>query len=173
MVKQIVRLHLHRHPLVLVEAQGDENEKEKADCIISTHSPCFVELFHPSFVTDVFPIYDDHVLLHKYFLEKGQVGDCQICFEQVKEGCNCVVHVKCVLEDDSMYRVVDRENEDGDDDASDSSITSVIKVDDLGQAVEVQHFNHDHNLVLQDNITATGGRLHVVYLHSILSLFRV
>ncbi|XP_039036342.1 uncharacterized protein LOC120173151 [Hibiscus syriacus] len=110
----------------------------------------------------------DDVLVHKYFLEKGEDGDCQICFERVKkeygcygcskEGCNFVVHVKCVLEDDSLYTIIDQENGDRDDATDSSSSIRVIKVNELGEATEVRHFNHEHDLVLGDKIKGDEDR---------------
>ncbi|XP_038992270.1 uncharacterized protein LOC120115711 [Hibiscus syriacus] len=108
------------------------------------------------------------VLLRKYFLGKGKAGDCQICFEQVKEeygcygcskeACNFMVHVKCVLEDDSLYAIIDQENGDWDDAKDFSPSIRVIKVNERGEATEVRHFNHVHDLVLEDKIKGDDDR---------------
>ncbi|MBA0811409.1 hypothetical protein Gohar_003308 [Gossypium harknessii] len=46
-----------------------------------------------------------------------------------KSGCNYVVHVNCVLEDDILY-----------------------KVNEAGEATRIQHFIHQHCLVLADKM---------------------
>ncbi|XP_039008991.1 uncharacterized protein LOC120137259 [Hibiscus syriacus] len=50
--------------------------------------------------------------------------------------CTCVVHVKCVLEDDSLYTIIDQEDGDRDDATDSSSSIRVIKVNELGEATE-------------------------------------
>ncbi|KAE8699255.1 hypothetical protein F3Y22_tig00110584pilonHSYRG00425 [Hibiscus syriacus] len=47
-----------------------------------------------------------------------------------------VVHVKCVLEYDSLYTIIDQENGDRDDASDSSSSIRVIKVNELGEAMK-------------------------------------
>ncbi|MBA0811402.1 hypothetical protein Gohar_003302, partial [Gossypium harknessii] len=46
-----------------------------------------------------------------------------------KPGCNYVVHVNCVLEDDDLY-----------------------KVNEAGEATKIEHFSNQHCLVLADKM---------------------
>ncbi|PPS07300.1 hypothetical protein GOBAR_AA13334 [Gossypium barbadense] len=83
----------------------------------------------------------DHCIFHKYFLQTQELTkqDCKICFKEVKldrgsyscgkTGCNYVVHVNCVLEDDRLYEVIEEEKqcEELYEKSIQSSITHVIE----------------------------------------------
>ncbi|XVF75624.1 hypothetical protein PTKIN_Ptkin13bG0201700 [Pterospermum kingtungense] len=111
----------------------------------------------------------DHALVHKYFLNNGaqKKYDCGICFGEVKtehgiyhclrENCGYIVHVKCATQDENLYDVIDQNEElDEMNKATDSSITCVIEMNERGEAIKVKHFNHDHNLVLEDKTKEDG-----------------
>ncbi|MBA0627278.1 hypothetical protein Godav_004808, partial [Gossypium davidsonii] len=71
-----------------------------------------------------------------------------------KPGCNYVVHVNCVLEDNDLYKVIDDEKqwEELYEKSMQSSIISVIKVNEAGEATKIEHFSHQHCLVLADKM---------------------
>ncbi|KAL1166499.1 hypothetical protein V6Z11_A06G200400 [Gossypium hirsutum] len=106
----------------------------------------------------------DHCIFHKYFLEDLTRQNCKICFNKVnldhgsyscrKPGCNYVVHVNCVLEDDDLYKVIEDEKqwEELYEKSIQSSIISVIEVNEAGEATKIEHFSHQHCLVLTDKI---------------------
>ncbi|KAH1055344.1 hypothetical protein J1N35_033409 [Gossypium stocksii] len=104
----------------------------------------------------------DHCIFHKYFLETRELTkqDCKICFKEVrlergsyscvKQGCNYVVHVNCVLEHQKLYEVIEDEKqwEELYEKSMQSSIIRVIEVNEAGEATKIQHFSHQHCLVL-------------------------
>ncbi|TYI24008.1 hypothetical protein ES332_A06G204000v1 [Gossypium tomentosum] len=108
----------------------------------------------------------DHCIFHKYFLQTQELTeqDCKICFKEVKldrgsyscgkTGCNYVVHVNCVLEDDRLYEVIEEEKqyEELYEKSIQSSITHVIEVNEAGEATKIEHFSHQHCLVLADKM---------------------
>ncbi|XP_052487882.1 uncharacterized protein LOC105784731 [Gossypium raimondii] len=106
----------------------------------------------------------DHCIFHKYFLEDLTRQDCKICFKEVrlehrsyscgKLGCNYVVHVNCVLEDDKLYEVIEDEKqcEELYEKSMQSSIIRVIEVNEAGETTKIQHFIHQHCLVLADKM---------------------
>ncbi|TYI78466.1 hypothetical protein E1A91_D06G214100v1 [Gossypium mustelinum] len=105
-----------------------------------------------------------HCIFHKYFLKGLTRQDCKICFKEVrlergsysciKQGCNYIVHVNCVLEDDELYEVIEDEKqcEDLYEKSMQSSIIRVIEVNEAGEAAMIQHFIHQHCLVLADKM---------------------
>ncbi|XP_039060930.1 uncharacterized protein LOC120205054 [Hibiscus syriacus] len=118
----------------------------------------------------------DHCLFHKYFLETQEftTQDCKICFKEVKvergsyscvkSGCNYIVHVKCALEDDRFYEVVERESQceelyGSSAESTQSSITRVVEVSEDGEATKIEHFSHEgHCLVLADKMEEETDR---------------
>ncbi|TYI78476.1 hypothetical protein E1A91_D06G214900v1 [Gossypium mustelinum] len=108
----------------------------------------------------------DHCIFHKYFLQTQELTkqDCKICFKEmrlergsyfcVKQGCNYVVHVNCVLEDKKLYDVIEDEKqwEELYKKSMRSSIIRVIEVNEAGEATKIQHFSHQHCLVLADKM---------------------
>ncbi|MBA0879745.1 hypothetical protein Goshw_000896, partial [Gossypium schwendimanii] len=71
-----------------------------------------------------------------------------------KPGCNYVVHVNCVLEYDDLYKVIEDEKqwEELYEKSMQSSIISVIEVNEAGEATKIEHFSHQHCLVLADKM---------------------
>ncbi|OMP05633.1 DC1 domain-containing protein [Corchorus olitorius] len=64
--------------------------------------------------------------------------------------CKITVHVNCAAKNKVLYYVVD-ENEDEDERSSDSlelCPITVIEINDTGEAIEIKHFKHVHNLML-------------------------
>ncbi|TYH68043.1 hypothetical protein ES332_D06G231300v1 [Gossypium tomentosum] len=106
----------------------------------------------------------DHCIFHKYFLEDLTRQDCKICFNEVKldrgsyscrkPGCNYIVHVNCALEDEMLYEVIEEEKqcEELEEKSMQSSIIRVIEVNEAGEATKIQHFCHQHCLVLADKM---------------------
>ncbi|KAK5826589.1 hypothetical protein PVK06_021515 [Gossypium arboreum] len=104
----------------------------------------------------------DHCIFHKYFLQTQELTkqDCKICFKEVKldrgsyscgkPGCNYVAHVNCVLEDDDLYELIEEEKkwEELYEKSMQSSIIRVIEVNEAGEAIKIDHFSHQHCLVL-------------------------
>ncbi|TYI78402.1 hypothetical protein E1A91_D06G209400v1 [Gossypium mustelinum] len=90
--------------------------------------------------------------------------DCKICFNEVKldrgsyscrkPGCNYVVHVNCVLEDEKLYEVIEEEKqcEELYEKAMQSSIIHVIEVNETGEAAKIEHLSHQHCLVLAEKM---------------------
>ncbi|TYI78482.1 hypothetical protein E1A91_D06G215400v1 [Gossypium mustelinum] len=106
----------------------------------------------------------DHCIFHKYFLKGLTRQDCKICFKEVrldrgsyscgKLGCNYVVHVNCVLEEEWLYEVIEEEKqcEELEKKSMQSSIIRVIEVNEAGEAIKIQHLSHQHCLVLANNM---------------------
>ncbi|KAG4196463.1 hypothetical protein ERO13_A06G170902v2 [Gossypium hirsutum] len=108
----------------------------------------------------------DHCIFHKYFLQTQYLTrqDCMICFNEVKldrgnyscgkPGCNYVVHVNCVLEDDELYKVIEEEKqcEELYEKSMQSSIIRFIEMNEARKATTIQHFSHQHCLVLADKM---------------------
>nr|KJB67758.1 hypothetical protein B456_010G208400 [Gossypium raimondii] len=90
--------------------------------------------------------------------------DCKICFKEVrlergsyscgKLGCNYVVHVNCVLENQWLYKVIEDEKqyEELKEKSMQSSIIRVIEVNEAGEATKIEHLSHQHCLVLVDEM---------------------
>ncbi|XVF75648.1 hypothetical protein PTKIN_Ptkin13bG0203800 [Pterospermum kingtungense] len=109
----------------------------------------------------------DHALVHKYGAHEKH--DCGICFDEVKtehgsyhclrEDCDFIVHVNCATEDENLYYIVD-EDEEKLHETNSSSITRVIEVNEHGEAIKIQNFNHEHNMVLEDKIKEDNADRH-------------
>ncbi|TYH67962.1 hypothetical protein ES332_D06G226000v1 [Gossypium tomentosum] len=108
----------------------------------------------------------DHCIFHKHFLQTRELTRkyCKICFNEVKldrgsyscrrPGCNYVVHVNCVLEDARLYKVIEDEKqcEELEEKSMQSSIIRIIEVNEAGEATKIEHFSHQHCLVLADKL---------------------
>ncbi|KAG8490267.1 hypothetical protein CXB51_015911 [Gossypium anomalum] len=155
----------HQHPFTLLwrrdsficEACGTEGNYISyicSTCSIMVHKdctslPCIIKFSR-----------HDHCIFHKYFLEGLTRQDCKICFEEVrlergsyscvKQGCNYVVHVNCVLEYGNLYKVIEEEKqcEEFYEKSMQSSIIRVIEVNEAGESTKIEHFSHQHCLVL-------------------------
>ncbi|PPD79294.1 hypothetical protein GOBAR_DD23788 [Gossypium barbadense] len=71
-----------------------------------------------------------------------------------RPGCNYVVHVNCVLEDARLYKVIEDEKqcEELEEKSMQSSIIRIIEVNEAGEATKIEHFSHQHCLVLADKL---------------------
>ncbi|KAG8490311.1 hypothetical protein CXB51_016089 [Gossypium anomalum] len=98
----------------------------KIKATISTHSPCFGD---------------------KVKLDRGS-------YSCGKPGCNYIVHVNCVLEDNRLYKVIEEEKqyEELYEKSIQYSIIRVIEVNEAGEAIKIEHFSHQHCLVLADKM---------------------
>ncbi|PPS07308.1 hypothetical protein GOBAR_AA13342 [Gossypium barbadense] len=152
-VQQILHDFHWQHPSVLVAEQSNEGFKAYCDgCGELLSAPCFTCIH-----------YNNH--LHKQCAEAPleipnhplhpQHSDADHgSYSCRKPGCNYVVHVNCVLEDDDLYKVIEDEKqwEELYEKSIQSSIISVIEVNEAGEATKIEHFSHQHCLVLADNI---------------------
>ncbi|XP_017984292.1 PREDICTED: uncharacterized protein LOC18586526 [Theobroma cacao] len=69
------------------------------------------------------------------------------------QDCSYIVHVTCATEDEDLYYIVDSENQDEPIESSiGCSITCVIEVNECGEATKINHFSHEHYLILEDKI---------------------
>ncbi|XVF83026.1 hypothetical protein PTKIN_Ptkin16aG0099500 [Pterospermum kingtungense] len=138
-------------------------------CYLQVHAKC-ISLPHVIKTTR-----HNHPIFHNYFGQKTELEkqDCRICYEEVKtrygcyyclkHDCNYIVHVNCAIEDDYLYRIIDPENEDEAGESSDfmeSSITRILEKNELGDAIKIEHFSHQHYLMLGDNINGDGDDKH-------------
>ncbi|KAL4313408.1 hypothetical protein GQ457_01G023390 [Hibiscus cannabinus] len=142
--------------------QGDHVGYTCYPCNIIVHNKC-ISLPHV-----IKSKWHDHLIFHNYFLEQDfKTWDCIICNDKVNEelgnysclDCKFIFHVNCVLKDESSYFVVTLGNEDEKSreilmllDKSTASITSVFQRNNAGNAIEVKHIEHKHNLMLSDKI---------------------
>ncbi|KAG8490281.1 hypothetical protein CXB51_016008 [Gossypium anomalum] len=78
---------------------------------------------------------------------KAAINTHSPCFGD-KPGCNYVVHVNCVLEDDELYKVIEEEKqcEELYEKSMQSSIIRVIEMNEAREATKIQHFSHQHCL---------------------------
>ncbi|XP_017984259.1 PREDICTED: uncharacterized protein LOC18586179 [Theobroma cacao] len=109
-----------------------------------------------------------HPIFHNYFVVKNECGilECGICHEEVNKeygnyycsACKFIVHVNCALKDSEFYYEI--ESKDDYQKLNENSTLVdpsflVIKEIKLGENVittEIQHFSHEHNLVLYDEV---------------------
>ncbi|KAK5826568.1 uncharacterized protein LOC108485837 [Gossypium arboreum] len=161
----------HQHPFSLLWRQGsficDACDTEGnyisyicLKCYIVVHKKCI------SLPRVIKFSRHDHCIFHKYFLETQELTkqDCKICFKKVKldrgsyscgkPGCNYVVHVNCVLENEKLYEVIEDEKqyEELYEKSIQSSAIRVIEVNEAGEATKIEHFSHQHRLVLADKM---------------------
>ncbi|PPD80356.1 hypothetical protein GOBAR_DD22728 [Gossypium barbadense] len=161
----------HQHPLTLFwrqdssicDACGTEGNYISyicSTCCTTVHKKC-ISLPHIIKFSR-----HDHCIFHKHFLQTRELTrqDCKICFNEVKldrgsyscrkPGCNYVVHVNCVLEDERLYKVIkdEKQCEELEEKSMQSSIIRVIDVNEAGEATKIQHFSHQHCLVLAEKM---------------------
>ncbi|OMO79597.1 C1-like protein [Corchorus olitorius] len=60
--------------------------------------------------------------------------------------CKIVAHVNCATKYNNWYYAVEEENED--DDSLELDPITITKMNDAGEATEIKHFKHEHNLML-------------------------
>ncbi|XP_017984261.1 PREDICTED: uncharacterized protein LOC108660470 [Theobroma cacao] len=113
-------------------------------------------------------IWHHHPIFHNYFAVENECGilECGICHEEVNKeygnyccsACKFIVHVNCALENTTFYYEI--ESKDDYEKLNENSTLVdpsflVIKEIKLGENVittEIQHFSHEHNLVLYDEV---------------------
>ncbi|MFQ6666686.1 hypothetical protein Gotur_032960, partial [Gossypium turneri] len=158
----------HQHPLTLFwrqdsficDACGTEGNYISyicSTCCTTIHKKC-ISLPHIIKFSR-----HDHCIFQKYFLQTQDLTkqDCKICFNEVrlergsyscrKPGCNYVVHVNCVLENYELYKVIEEEKQC--EELEEKSMqSSTIEVNEVEEATKIQHFSHQHCLVLADNM---------------------
>ncbi|KAH1055038.1 hypothetical protein J1N35_033103 [Gossypium stocksii] len=156
----------HQHPFTLLRRRGsficDACDTEGnfvsyicSTCNVMVHKKC------TSLSRIIKFSRHNHCIFHKYFLKDLTRQVCKICFKEVKLDrgsysckkpyCNYVVHVNCVLEDDNLYKVIEEEKQ-CEEFSEKSSIIRVIEVNEAGEATKIEHFDHQHCLVLADKM---------------------
>ncbi|TYI78455.1 hypothetical protein E1A91_D06G213100v1 [Gossypium mustelinum] len=157
----------HQHPFSLLWRQGSficDACGTEGNCISYICSTCSLMVHKKctSLPRIIKFSRHDHCIFHKHFLQTQELTkqDCKICFNEVKldrgsyscrkPGCNYVVHVNCVLEDEKLYEVIEEEKqcEELYEKSMQSSIIHVIEVNEAGEATKIQHLSHQHCLVL-------------------------
>ncbi|KAL4310653.1 hypothetical protein GQ457_01G034520 [Hibiscus cannabinus] len=157
----------HQHPFTLFwrqapficDACGTEGGRIAYTCdtcSIIVHKKCI------SLPRIIKSKWHDHCLFHTYFLyeEDFKTSDCIICHEEVNTGhgsyscskCNAIFHVNCVTGDKDLYFIVENEEVESLD-ISVNSITNVLEWNDAGEAIVIQHFKHNHHLMLSDRVS--------------------
>ncbi|GLT96251.1 hypothetical protein SLE2022_138920 [Rubroshorea leprosula] len=137
------------------------------ECDIAVHKDCI------SLPQNILITRHDHPISHiYYFLEEKEVRkrDCRICQNEIDTeygcyhclSCEYFVHVDCAMDKDIFiqeYEVTD-ENQNLNQInlgwlIGESSITRVLKEKKIGEeviAIEIQHFNDPHKLILCDGV---------------------
>ncbi|TYG77930.1 hypothetical protein ES288_D02G015300v1 [Gossypium darwinii] len=162
----IVEDKRHRHPFTLLlrgssflcDACGTEGSYASyicCTCNIMVHKKC------TSLPRIIKSKWHDHRLFHKYFLriKDFRVLDYIICHDEVNtehgsyycSKCTVIFHVKCVMKDKDSYEIVENEDEESTDESV-SSITKVLERNDAGEATVIEHFKHNHYLILSDRV---------------------
>ncbi|PPD71534.1 hypothetical protein GOBAR_DD31566 [Gossypium barbadense] len=162
----IVEDKRHRHPFTLLlrgssficDACGTEGSYASyicCTCNIMVHKKC------TSLPRITKSKWHDHRLFHKYFLriKDFRVLDYIICHDEVNtehgsyycSKCTVIFHVKCVMKDNDSYEIVENEDEESTDESV-SSITKVLERNDAGEATVIEHFKHNHYLILSDRV---------------------
>ncbi|TYH67935.1 hypothetical protein ES332_D06G224000v1 [Gossypium tomentosum] len=161
----------HQHPFSLLWRQGsficDACDTE-GNCISYICLKCYIVVHKECISLPRIIKFSRHAhyIFHKYFLQTQELTkqDCKICFNEVrlergsyscvKQGCNYVVHVNCVLEDEELYELIEDEKqcEELEEKSMQSSIIRVIEVNEAGEAAKIEHLSHQHCLVLADKM---------------------
>ncbi|XP_016747524.2 uncharacterized protein [Gossypium hirsutum] len=178
-MQQIQHAFHEEHPLVLVAEQSNiEGLKAYCDgCGELLSAPCFTcihcnynlhkQCAEAPLSLPNHPLYPQHSYVGFFLRQRPYPSDhkltrqdCKICFKEVrlergsyscgKQGCNYIVHVNCVLENDKLYKVIKEEKqcEEFYEKSMQSSIIHVIEVNEAGEATKIEHFSHQHCLVL-------------------------
>ncbi|XP_039001962.1 uncharacterized protein LOC120128342 [Hibiscus syriacus] len=156
----VIKDERHEHPFSLFprrtpficDACGTEGTYSAymcCECNILVHKKC------TSLPSIIKSRWHDHAIFHNYFLpDDFGSSNCIICHDAVNPEhgsyccsyCNDTFHVRCVTKEASSYSIVSRE--DANKISYESSITCVLERNDAGEATEIQHFKHTHNLQL-------------------------
>ncbi|XP_017617496.2 uncharacterized protein LOC108461995 [Gossypium arboreum] len=134
-------------------------------CSLIIHKKC---ISLPRFIKSV---WHDHPISHKYFVVDNEctTHDCLICHEEVNiecgsyycSKCKLIIHVNCALQDTEWYYKI--ESKDDFDKLLNAmlevgtmnpsfSVRKMIKVGEKLINIEIEHFSHQHNLVLSDEV---------------------
>ncbi|GLT96160.1 hypothetical protein SLE2022_138040 [Rubroshorea leprosula] len=172
---KVIKSGNHEHPFVLVsrpfsffcDACGTDGEHcipfVCTECDIAVHKDC-ISLPQKIKITR-----HEHPLSHIYFLEEyeGKNKVCKICWDEINVEygsyrclqCDYFVHVNCATEKmwwDKEYDESQKSNEALEMLSDEwASITCVLKKEHRGEeviATEIQHFSHQHNLILSGEI---------------------
>ncbi|KAH1095910.1 hypothetical protein J1N35_012831 [Gossypium stocksii] len=156
----------HEHPFTLFtrrssficDACGVEGSYASyicCTCNIMVHTKC------TSLPRIIKSKWHDHRLFHKNFLhmEDFRVLDCILCHEEVSTDhgsyycskCDVIFHVKCLMKDKDLYKIVENEDEKFADESV-SSITKVLEWNEAGEATVIEHITHIHHLTLSDRV---------------------
>ncbi|MFQ6655432.1 hypothetical protein Gotur_025988 [Gossypium turneri] len=133
-------------------------------CSLMVHKKC---ISLPRFIKSVL---HEHPISHKYFVVDNEctTHDCPVCHEEVNMACgsyNCskckfVIHVNCALENAEWYYKISKDDFDklliamlevGTMNPS-FSVRNMIKVGEKKINMEIEHFSHQHYLVLSDEV---------------------
>ncbi|KAL4354310.1 hypothetical protein GQ457_06G024360 [Hibiscus cannabinus] len=140
----------HDHPFTLLLKPNDPFSC--STCNIQVHKDCIsmsrhIRLsLHPHPISHCFfPYIDQH---------DSRDWDCKICFKKVniehgiycctRPGCDFVIHVKCSIENDTLYGVVEVENLD--------EFEEFDLLSDESTTAEIEHVSNEHNLIFSDEI---------------------
>ncbi|XVF43551.1 hypothetical protein PTKIN_Ptkin02bG0049100 [Pterospermum kingtungense] len=159
----------HRHPFTLFlrpfpftcDACGIEGNRFPymcSSCSLLVHKECI------SLPRTIKFMWHEHPISHTYFLPRHESKnwDCVVCLKGVNmehgsyscSNCHFVVHVNCVLKRKNWYYVIETDKQLGDILAllSDMNSFTVIERNKDGEATEIKHFSHVHNLMLSDKV---------------------
>ncbi|KAG4181256.1 hypothetical protein ERO13_A10G215556v2, partial [Gossypium hirsutum] len=135
------------------------------ECNLMIHKKC---ISLPRFIKSIF---HDHPISHKYFVVDNEctTHDCLNCHEEVNMACgsyncsNCkfIIHVNCVDKDARWYYKI--KSKDDFDKLLNAMlevgtmnpsffVRKMIKVGEKMINIEIEHFSHQHNLVLSDEV---------------------
>ncbi|GKV34585.1 hypothetical protein SLEP1_g42948 [Rubroshorea leprosula] len=176
---KVIKSENHEHPFILVsrpfsffcDACGTDGEYcipfVCTECDIAVHKDC-ISLPQKIKITR-----HEHPLSHIYFLEEyeGKNKVCKICWDEINMEygsyrclqCDYFVHVNCATEKMWWEKEYDESQKSNEalEMLSDewASISCVLKKEHRGEeviATEIQHFSHQHNLILSVG-SATSG----------------
>ncbi|MBA0611935.1 hypothetical protein Godav_012585 [Gossypium davidsonii] len=101
-----------------------------------------------------------HRVFHTYCLDKNDSGrlDYVICHDEVNmeygsyycTKCNIILHVNCAVGDSSLFYAISPEDEDEKPLDVSFNSTDVLNGNDAGEATIIEHFKHNHYLILSD-----------------------
>ncbi|XVF43550.1 hypothetical protein PTKIN_Ptkin02bG0049000 [Pterospermum kingtungense] len=129
-----------------------------SSCSLQVHKECI------SLPRTIKFMWHEHPISHTYFLPRHESDnwDCVLCLKGVNmehgsyscSNCHFVVHVNCVLKRKNWYYLREIDKQLGDILAllSDMNSFTVIERNKDGEATEIKHFSHVHNLMLSDKV---------------------
>ncbi|XVF43549.1 hypothetical protein PTKIN_Ptkin02bG0048900 [Pterospermum kingtungense] len=107
-------------------------------------------------------MWHEHPIFHTYFIQKhgSETWDCVLCLTEVNtehgsyysSDCHFVVHVNCVLRSKQWYYVIEQIEKLGDNDDIPMDSFTVIQRNEDGEAIEIKHCFHAHNIMLEDEV---------------------